>query len=41
MSGGNSTWKWNKLTRRNKLDMNCLKKTHKEFIKNNRLMLKS
>ena len=29
MSGGNSTWKWNKLTRKNKLDMNCLKKTIK------------
>ena len=41
MSGSNSTWKWNKLTRKNKLDMNCLKENHKEFIKNNRLMLKS
>ena len=38
MSISNPTWKWNKLPRK-KLDVDSLTRNHKEFIKNNRLIL--
>ena len=41
MSRSNSTWKWNKLHRKNKPEVNSQKENRKEFLKINRLMLKS
>ena len=37
----NWIWKLNNPARQNKLDVNSLRKNHGEFIKNNKLILKS
>ena len=36
-----STWKWNKQSRKNEIDADSLKKYHEEFLKSNKLILKT
>ena len=39
MFRSNSTWKWNKSSRKDKIGVESLRENHKELIKSNRLIL--